>query len=688
MVIKIFDILSKIADTIILLTFLSNNLKIIARGIRVLFFILASIFISCLVTILFILSGNRNHNISVSGSGLAPLSSIPTSPPSVLQIYPEQIIGPENMQRLAQLACWDNPEYSTADRLTFSPDGQMIASSHNDVNRNYIIKLRKIQDGKVVNIINAHRGNITGLAFMPNGSVLLSSSEDDTIRVWDVLTGERLHSIARYELRSKNIIDRSIVSLPKDNDTIAIIYSDGHVRLWNIKSGRFSRLFRGDDDPVSSLAFSSDGRLIATGSYDGAVHLWDAQSRQLLLTLRGHTNRVTSIAFSSDGRLLASGAIGVVNLWDTQTGRLLYSRDLRSTVGSVYLSPDGQRMITSSSWGGTRVWDVASDQPPQRFTATNAVPSPDGRMLALVTYNRTIELWDINTNQKLRSFDGYGEHESITVVFSVDGERLASASTGGDVKLWDIQTSQVIHTFRGDRGSQVSLDFTSDGHRLVFATQEGHLKVWDTETGQLIRSIDGHNDDIRSIALSPSGRVLASASNDNTVKLWDTRTFQIIQTIKLQSYFVAPRVAFSPQERILALAFGKTVDLWDTQSNQVIRSLEGYSDRIYDVAFSPDGSALAVVSGQGIHFYDTNAWAEFRLISTDARGGIVFSPDGQIIVSISQNSTVNVWNIRNGVLLYSPEQPSVRITFAPDGRLLAAGTVNGKICLWGIPDLK
>ncbi len=648
--------------------------------------------ICCLYLIIAIFSLRESINTRENVNSRASTNSYVSQqlPTDVPYIRPDQTIVPENIQQVKQLACWRNREhgYSSTDKVLFSSDSRVLASSQNSwSDSNSIINLWSTVDGKLINSINAHRSHIFDLLFLTNSDILLSSSEDATIRAWDLLTGKQLYSITKYRLRDNSEVDRQIV-FTIDSDALVIIYSNGYAQLWNIQDGHLSGLFKEDDILVNSLSFSFDGRLLATGFDDGAVRLWDAQSRQLLLTLRGHDSRVRSIAFSSDDRLLASSAFDAVNLWDVQTGRLLHSWDFKTTeVYGILVSSNSRRIAVRHS-SGVSVWDLESYQLVREFSLSDgpAALSPDGRMLAFKGPSNTIELWDIDANKKLQSRDGYNQVSSI--VFSPDSRQLAFAASNGDVALWDIQTSQLVHALNPGFSPAI-LAISFDGRKLAAAALDGRIKVWDTATGQLIRSIDGHEKAVAGLALSSDGQMLASASKDQTVKLWNARTFQITQTIELENR--ARSVAFSPKNQILAYTYGKRVALWDVQNNQLIRLLEDHPDDIYNAVFSFDGHALAVVSGQGIHFYHTDSWTKFRLISTDAMPDVAFLPDSQFIATIS-GSKINIWNTRTGSLLHSlRERNELKLTsvaFAPDGRLLAAGTERGEVCVWGISSAK
>jgi WD40 repeat protein/serine/threonine protein kinase/energy-coupling factor transporter ATP-binding protein EcfA2 len=467
----------------------------------------------------------------------------------------------------------------------------------------------------------------------------------------------------------------------------------------------------GHHDAVRSVAFSPDGRLIASGSRDGAIMVWDAATRRALgQPLTGHTDRVNSVAFSPDGRLLASGgADNTIRLWDVATGapRGQPLTGHEDAVWSVAFSPDGKTLASGSSDGTVMLWDVETGErlmPPltgHQDEVYTVAFSPDGQRLASAGADMMIILWDVSTGEPAgESLSGH-EDWIYSLAFSPDGRLLASGGADNTIRLWDVETGDPVGLpLQGHTDWVRHVTFSPDGAQLISASSDDTVRLWDVATGTALLTLAGHGGEVWSVAVGPDGYTLVSGDADGRVVLWNTSDRYPLRRLLSGHYSEVASVAFSPDGRILASSSGApagggddlSVRLWDVSTGDPLAILTGHEGLVSSVAFSPDGRMLVSASAdRTLRLWNVESGESIGQPLAGHTGAVFaasFSPDGQMIASAGDDGTVILWNVSTGQLAAEPltghEDGVLSVVFSPDGRLLASGDRAGIIVVWDV----
>jgi WD40 repeat protein len=570
--------------------------------------------------------------------------------------------------------------------LAFSRDGKTLASGSVD----YTIKLWDLVTGREIRTFTGHALVIFSVVFTPDGGTLISSSEDKTIRLWEVATGRELQRIT-------DPLGVRRVAMSPDGALLASQTSDVHtIKLWDRTTGQELRALKGHTDSVSSVAFSPDGKALASRSQN-TIKLWEVNTGRELRTMNGPSGSFTSLAFGPDGKMLAAGASnGTITLWDVSSGQELRTLSgHRSRVDSVAFSLDGQTLGSSDRDGKIKLWEPATGREvrtldPRAFPIGSVAISKDGTTVVSGNAGRTIKVWDLETRRELRTFTGHAEGIR-SVALTTDGKTLASTDKAGTVKLWNVATGRELHTL-GHSGPVSAVVFSGDDRTVVGAGERGKIKLWDVNTGQELRTIHAPESLIRLLELSADGTMLARVGSGGRIELFDVTTGRELRTLTGHSKTI-DSLAFSSDGKILASSSeDNSIKLWDVATGRELRTFRGHT--AHSLVLSRDGKLLA----SGGHDYAIKLWDVATIKLWDVATGrelhtltghsydvtsVKFSGDDKFLISGSADATTKLWRVETGALLATLIALDDRdwAVVTPDGRFDASPNAQ-KLMHW------
>jgi RNA polymerase sigma factor (sigma-70 family) len=531
-----------------------------------------------------------------------------------------------------------------------------------------------------------HAGAVGPVAFSPGGKLLATGGRDGTVRVWDAATGRQSRLLLGHR--------SDLVTLAFSADGKRLASGSAHepdrLRLWDLTTGKQLWAHRPPGRHALAVAFSADGKAVALGNDEGLVVLLDAATGKERTRLQGHPTDARALAFSPDGRLLAACADhGPALVWNLAARKEVLRVEPRrpaEEIRAVHFSPDARAV---------------------RVSGLRYVPG-DGALRSVAE----VRVFATASGKALRThrYDPAGTAVAA-LGLSPDGRTGAAACFDGAVHLWDVATGKRLRAIRDalPRPSpNERLVFSPDGRILAIARADvgRAVRLWDVATGRAVQPPDGHEALLRAVAVSPDGTRIATGGDDRTARLWDAATGKALHTLPAGAGVLA--LAFSPDGRTLAVGGAEEACLWDARAGKPLGKLRAPSHSFTALAFTPDGKSLVtghartLAGGErdpgmpgSLRVWDVATGRERRrldgppLDASNSAPALRVTPDGREVLALHADQVLRAWRPETGKAraLVRAAGPGVRLlagALSADGTLFAGNAGDGPFRAWDL----
>jgi WD40 repeat protein/transcriptional regulator with XRE-family HTH domain len=490
-----------------------------------------------------------------------------------------------------------------------SPDGAWIVSASVDktlrlwdVHTMNELPGHQKYSGSVVHTLRGHKGPVTSCAISPDGTWIVSSSEDQTLRIWDARAGAQLPP--SIEVEQDDTLYGCAIS--PDGAWLAST-SDLGLKVWDVRTRTERFTTYGHVGTAVACAISPDGTWMLSTSLDDTVRGWRADTGLDVFIFKGQAAGVNGCAISPDGQWVVSASEDhTLKLWNVPTAmeeRLPDEEEYAFGLYGCAIDPSGAWAVSVSLNGEMKRWDThtGAEQP----TLTNAAESskcaisPDGIWVAAASRDHTLKTWDFLTGAELLTFLGHVGAINACAI-SPDGRWIVSASDDHTLKTWNAHTGAELLTFSGHTGAVNACAISPDGTWIISASSDQTLKAWDARTGNMRHTFLGHTGALRSCAITPTGDKIVSGSDDRTVRIWNASA-PTEPPIILKHTSEVQGCALNALGNIIVAISGAHIKLWDMPSGRSLTTFYAH-DVFSDCAFHPDGSHLVAAAESGLYF--------------------------------------------------------------------------------------
>jgi WD40 repeat protein len=577
--------------------------------------------------------------------------------------------------------------------VTITPDGNHIISASWD----NTLKVWEVSTGQEVRTLKGHTSDVNAVAITPDGKHVVSGSHDRTIKVWEIASGREVHTLQGH---SEGI---SAVAVTPDGQHIISGSYDSTIKVWELASGQEVRTLEGRGHWLNAFVVTPDGQHMIVGFDDGTINILEVASGREVNTLRGHGEGVSALAVTPDVQYIISGSHdNSLKVWEVTTAQEVCTLEGHSDVVlAVAVTPDGQYIVSGSDDAKLKMWEVADWREVRTFEmpgdgANATAVTPDGQYIITGSYDGNLRIWKIARDIEFHSLGAnwLQGHTSLVsaVVVTPDGQHAVSGSYDYTLKVWEVGSGRELRTLRGHTALVMAVAVTPDGKHIISGSENGTLKVWDVASGQEVCTLRGHISEVSALVVTPDGKHIISGASDSTLKVWELASGREVHALRGHSDRVNIVVITPDGKKIISGSWDSTLRVWEVASGRNICTIEGQS--VGSIVVTPDGKhIISGASDSALKVWGLARCQEVRAFGEHSDGLNVFAvtSDGKLIILGGSDNTLKVWELASGhevCALVGHRQWITAVAVKPDGKYIVSSSRDATLKVWEIPSGK
>lgn len=605
-------------------------------------------------------------------------------------------------------------------QAVFSPDETQIAT----VSQDGSAFVWSVDSDRRPPPFTGHRGPVYCVDFLPDGQTLVTGGFDRRILLWkagdiqpfnfkNLERGGRAAPPAQFRELAGHATGVRSLHVMASGGMLLSASEDNTVRLWDVAGEAVVKTFRGHSSGVRAAVVAPDGRRLLSASHDASVLEWSIADYEELRAiqgrkLEGHADAVLAASFSPNQALIVTASRDrTARTWDSRTGALqqTFEEGHQFLASTALFYDNGRRLLTAAVDNTARVWDVATGTQLMRFDragrAASAAVLHDGQKLITGGNDKQAQLWDLQTGKVLKEFPGH--HAEVTAVaVSADDRWLLTGDAKGFAAVWDLTSGKRTFELKGHSRRIAAAAFVPEAQRALTASGDNTVAQWDLSTGREVASgILKHPDSVLALALVPGTERVVTSAADKLVRVWDLRTAKVVSTIGPFDELIHTLDVSADGARLLtAQAETRVVRLWELSTSRELQTpaadgslgplvdLKKYGGLLWAAAFAP-GDDVLTVGGSDARLWDLKTGRE--RMSFSPHGAVAsanFSPDNTLLVTGSWDNSAKIWDARTGKSIKKLEGGHTAFVntavFSPDGQFVLTASDDGTAKRWSL----